>query len=657
MKEARAQSSIVQKYLDEAVYRAEMLADSISFLQFNAEENFTGSEDLRKSVSELLKRSVLNFDNMYAAFTTFIPNMLDSEDANYVNAGYVSSNEQGRFSPYWFKNTNNEVTLKIKSEQQISDASLTTSGQPNNFWYTCSINNQGICVIDPYSYDENGEMRLVSTITVPLRKEDTIIGVMGIDLKIDVLQSYANDADTALFDGAGNLSIISNNGLLVAGDSEPSEIGQLMSPQRGMSAQLQNWLSEGHPQSRWSDDQQILTVFMPIKLANTNWGIVITMPREKVLGDAISLDLLIEEQTAATFKTQILTGIALTLIGLFVIWIAAFKLVAPIKEVVARLQDIATGEGDLTQRLNVRNNDEIGELANWFNRFLDKLQGMIKEVIQTSDSMSKTSQEASELAVQFRQGSEAQFKETDMVATASEEMTQTSSVVVDNANHAVKVAYQAEQAAQTGREVVQQSEDSMQQLVTTMAEAVPIALELQNNSSNIDAILSVIESISEQTNLLALNAAIEAARAGEQGRGFAVVADEVRLLAGRAHDSAGQIRGVIEELQSGTQSVTRVISQGNDLAISAAEQVQKAVLSLTDISEFVEDIQRMNSQIVNAAEEQRSVSSEVNINVANIRELSQSILAQSEISEKVGEGIASLAMQQQLLVGQFKVNK
>ncbi|QUM88761.1 methyl-accepting chemotaxis protein [Moritella sp. 36] len=650
MSEANTQASIVQKYLDEATYRAEMLAESIAFLQFNAEENFTNSDELRNSVSELLKRSVQNFDNMHAAFTTFLPNTLDGEDANYANADYVSSNDQGRFSAYWYKNNQNEPTLTIKNEQQINNTTQAASGQANNFWYSCSITNKRMCVIEPYLYNENGATRLISPITVPLRKQGKIIGVTGIDLKIDVLQQYAQRADQALFTGAGKVRIVSNNGQLVASDDDNAPIGkQIADPQ------LKQWLANGVTQSQWSADQQSLTVFMPIKLSAVNWGIVITMPRETVMADALALNQLIEEQANETLKIQIITGIIVTLLGLLIIWFAAVKLVAPIKDVATRLQDIASGEGDLTQRLDVKSTDEVGELAIWFNRFLDKIQATIKDVIETSDAISKTSKEASEIAELSRQGSESQFREVDMVATASEEMTQTSALVLENADKAAEMACQAEQSAQGGQTVVQQSADTMQELVERMAMAVPIADELEKNSGNISTILSVIEGISEQTNLLALNAAIEAARAGEQGRGFAVVADEVRQLASRTHDSVDQIRVVIEDLQSGTRSVTTAIAEGNHLALETATQVKQAVNSLADISSFVTDIQSMNSEIVNAASEQKTVSTEVNGNVANIRDLSQSILDQSTTAEKIGHDIAKLSSQQQVLVGQFKV--
>lgn len=650
MSEANTQASIVQKYLDEAAYRAEMLAESILFLQLNAEDNFTSSELLRVSVSELLKRSVQNFDNMHAAFTTFMPDMLDSEDGNYIDASYVSSNDKGRFSPYWYKNDSNEATLSIKTEKQLNDKSALSNGQDKNSWYTCSIDNKRMCIIDPYLSNDAGVGSLVTTITVPLRKQGEIIGVTGIDLKIDILKQFAQQADQALFNGVGEVQIVSSNALLVAADGNTPTFSKLTSQ-----PQLQQWLSAGVTQSKWSADQQFLTVFMPIKLHAINWGIIITMPREEVLADALSLNNLIEQQVAQTLKVQVLTSLVVTLIGLIIIWFASLKLVAPIKNVALRLKDIASGEGDLTQRLEVSSADEVGELAIWFNRFLDKIQDTIKDVISTSDALSKTSKEAKNIAEQSRKGSESQFKEVDMVATASEEMTQTSALVLENADKAAVMASEAEKLTESGHLVVQQSANSMQELVEKMAMAVPIANALDKNSVNISDILSVIEGISAQTNLLALNAAIEAARAGEQGRGFAVVADEVRQLAQRTHDSIDQIRVVIEQLQLGTRSVTSAITEGNQLALETATQVTQAVSCLGDISLFFVDIERMSNEIVNAASEQNSVSSEVNGNVSNIRDLSQVILESSTEAEKIGQDIAKLSAQQQQLMKQFKV--
>ncbi len=228
--------------------------------------------------------------------------------------------------------------------------------------------------------------------------------------------------------------------------------------------------------------------------------------------------------------------------------------------------------------------------------------------------------------------------------------------MVQNAEVAVNAAGEANQAANAGREVIERSELEMMNLVDRMTHAVPVVQELAKNNANITDILTEIEGVSEQTNLLALNAAIEAARAGEQGRGFAVVADEVRNLASRTQDSVGQIREVIEKVQSGTQDVVDAIQEGNVLANGSAQQVKEAVEQLNNIFESISAINDMNSQIVRAAEEQQAVSGEVNQSVANIRDLSAKILEQAGESESVSQQIEKLSSRQKVLVQQFKVS-
>jgi methyl-accepting chemotaxis protein len=333
----------------------------------------------------------------------------------------------------------------------------------------------------------------------------------------------------------------------------------------------------------------------------------------------------------------------------------ASRLVNPIREVVARLDDIASGEGDLTQRLDVKSQDEIGQLATGFNKFLDKLQSIISDVVETTLQIGTTTEQSRIAAQKTRSSSDSQFKEVDLVATASEEMTQTAGLVVQNAEVAVSEAEKANVAADSGKKVIEQSQDEMVRLVERMTAAVPVVEELAKNNANITEILTVIEGISEQTNLLALNAAIEAARAGDQGRGFAVVADEVRSLASRTQSSVGEIRQVIEDVQKGTQDVVNAIQDGNDLANDSAQQVERAVSQLNNIFDAISSINDMNSQIVKAAEEQQSVSAEVNHSVSNIRDLSAQILSQAEESETVSTQIGNLSERQQQLVNQFKV--
>jgi methyl-accepting chemotaxis protein len=647
---AQLNSTEISEYLSEAIYRAEMLSSTALFLKKNSEDNFGESEALRTALNEMVRKSVLDFPTIEGAYLVFKPNALDSEDSNYVNADYVGSNDIGRFAPYWRSADDGQNAVnEVLTEKLLSD-------NENSERFSCPINDGNACVTSPRLISQGTEQFLATSISVPIVVDEEVIGFYGIDLKLDPLLVIAKDSDSSLFNGEGKIFIISLDGTLIASDDQALAIGQPFGGSSVSKDKVSSLLSGKKVESLWSEDGQWMTVFAPITVANQTWGVIFEMPRSSVLKDADELDSVITAQVESGVKVELLAGLLFAVLGLTVIAYTASRIVKPIREVVIRLNDIADGEGDLTQRLDVQSQDEIGQLAHGFNKFLDKLQSTIRQVIETTHSVADTTEQAKITAGETRRSSEAQFREVDLVATASEEMTQTASLVVHNAENAVHAAEQANESARIGQEVIKTSEAEMLNLVNTMNRAVPIVEDLARNNVNITDILEVIEGISEQTNLLALNAAIEAARAGEQGRGFAVVADEVRNLASRTQASVGEIRTVIEKVEKGTRDVVNAIQEGNSLANGTASHVQQAVSELNKIFDAISAINDMNSQIVKAAEEQQTVSAEVNQNVANIRDLSAQILEQAGESEAVGAEISSLSKQQQALVNQFKVS-
>ncbi|MEZ9056746.1 methyl-accepting chemotaxis protein [Vibrio pelagius] len=638
-----------QRYVDEAIYRAEMLAASAKFLKTNAEENFTPSEELRTALDEMIRRSVLDFDSILGAYLVFRPEMLDGEDGNYVDADYVGSNEVGRFAPYWKLADNGENVLSnVLSEQTLNDNS-------NSERFYCPLSSGQTCISTPKVVTSGGQSLLTSSISVPIMIDDTPIGFLGIDLRLDSLTQIVAKSDADLFDGNGALYVVSLDGSVIAADDTSISIGSQFVSTNTSNDQLTDFMFGGEAMTQWSENGEWLLAFAPVIAANQTWGVLLEIPRDSVVADADLLDAIISDKLSEGVKTELIAGGLFIVIGLGVIAFASLSIVKPIRQVVERLDDIASGEGDLTQRLEVKSQDEVGQLAQGFNRFLDKLQPTIKEVIATSEQVANTTSAAKSSASSTRQSSESQFKEVDLVATAAEEMTQTASLVVQNAEIAVGAASEANSSAKQGQQVIELSAGEMRKLVERMSSAVPIVEELAKNNTNITDILGVIEGISEQTNLLALNAAIEAARAGEQGRGFAVVADEVRNLASRTQASVGEIRQVIDKVQAGTQDVVEAIQEGNILANDTALHVQNAVEDLGSIFTSIEAISDMNNQIVRAAEEQQSVSGEVNQSVVNIRDLSAQILEQASRSEEQGNQIDTLSQQQQALVNQFKV--
>ncbi|OCH68146.1 methyl-accepting chemotaxis protein [Vibrio splendidus] len=638
-----------QRYVDEAVYRAEMLAASAQFLKNNADENFTPSEELRTALDEMVRRSVLNFDSIQGAYLVFQPDLLDGEDANYVDADYVGSNEKGRFAPYWKVADNGEnVLANVLSEPILSDDS-------NSERFYCPLSSGQTCISTPRVVNSGGTALLTSSISVPILVDDVAIGFLGIDLRLDGLTSVVTQSDQSLFDGAGAVYVVSLDGSVIASDDSSVAVGSVFQSDNTNSDLMTDFIFGGEVTTQWSENGEWLLAFAPVTAANQTWGVLFEIPRESVVADANRLDSIISTKISEGIQTEVIAGVIFILFGLAIIAFSSLSIVKPIRQVVERLNDIASGEGDLTQRLEVKSQDEIGQLSQGFNLFLDKLQHTIKEVIQTTEQVASTTSQAKASASSTRESSESQFKEVDLVATAAEEMTQTAGLVVQNAEVAVDAACEANRSARQGQQVIELSAGEMRKLVERMSSAVPIVEELAKNNGNITEILSVIEGISEQTNLLALNAAIEAARAGEQGRGFAVVADEVRNLASRTQSSVGEIRAVIDKVHAGTQDVVEAIQEGNILANDTALHVQNAVEDLGSIFTSIEEISDMNSQIVRAAEEQQSVSGEVNQSVVNIRDLSAKILEQAAASEQVGSEIEQLSQQQQKLVNQFKV--
>ncbi|MGL6050070.1 MAG: methyl-accepting chemotaxis protein, partial [Aeromonas salmonicida] len=291
----------------------------------------------------------------------------------------------------------------------------------------------------------------------------------------------------------------------------------------------------------------------------------------------------------------------------------------------------------------------------WFNSFLNKLQSTISQVIDTVAGTRASAEQAAQVAERTSAGMQAQYQEVDLVATAFEELSATALQVAGNANSAVAAANQADTSAQEGKYVVADTQEAMRKLMAVISDAKPVVERLAANSDNINDILVVIQGIAEQTNLLALNAAIEAARAGEQGRGFAVVADEVRNLAGRTQNAIVEIQTLTGQLQSGTEAVVKAIMTGHSQADVTLTKVDLSVSVLEQIIHAVATIHQMNEQIARAAQEQSGVADEINRNVSNIRDVSHTIRAEAATSAENGRELSALADKQQQLVGQFKV--
>ena len=357
-------------------------------------------------------------------------------------------------------------------------------------------------------------------------------------------------------------------------------------------------------------------------------------------------------QIGKSLAVYVVFIILLLLAGSFFI---AKSIVLPIRKTTLLLEDLSKGEGDLTTRLPVQGEDEIAKLSTSFNEFVDKIQRIIISVQKSSSEVELAVSELVSTSAESVAGTEQQNAETTQIATASNEMVSTINEIANSAATAAGLAQGAHKEALHGKNVVTESADSVTNLSTEIQSASSVIIELDNECGSIDSVLSVIKGIAEQTNLLALNAAIEAARAGEQGRGFAVVADEVRTLAGRTQGATLEINEIIDQLQNKAKEAVAAIENSASIANIAVEQANKASDSLDTISDAVNAISDANDHIATAAEEQSAVTREIDERVLVIADLANATNERALHISNNSEDLKQLGQNVTEIMNTFKV--
>ncbi|WP_198531443.1 methyl-accepting chemotaxis protein [Salinivibrio sp. IB868] len=362
------------------------------------------------------------------------------------------------------------------------------------------------------------------------------------------------------------------------------------------------------------------------------------------------------EQTldAQIFRLTLL-GISTVIITVLLVSWFAQRIGEPVKNMLDKLNDIASGEGDLTQRLHVHGYDEIAQLGHAFNRFVEKLQHTIQRVAQVTAQVNSTACDMAQQTSAVAEKLQTHDNETEQVVTAVTEMSSAAQEVAQNTTQVADAATSATQDAQNAQAQVRESEASVEKLVAKMSESSGQVDQLKAQSDKITSVLSVIGEIAEQTNLLALNAAIEAARAGEQGRGFAVVADEVRTLASRTQTSTHEIRDMLDGLHVHVDSAVKTIADSDQECQSMATISAQIGERITSVSAAFSQVNDMTSQIASAASEQTTVTEDIHRNLVSIRDIVASLLNSSEASSHAAEELSSLGQDLDTLVGQFKV--
>lgn len=504
-----------------------------------------------------------------------------------------------------------------------------------------------------YGYVDSGAERLINIdidgatgelalfIDYRVEKEGKLVGVAGMGLRMTELSSLIHDFS---FGEHGKVFLVRNDGLIqVHPDSAFSGKRQLGEQLGAAAAKAVMSGGEGLRNGRFSrDGETYLALGLPLR--DLNWTLVAEVPEAEIYA-----------QMHQTVGLTSLIGGAVAMLSLLLVVLLARGLVRPIRRVTAALVQIGSGAGDLSHRLDDSRQDELGDLARGFNRFLDSQRRLIGEVLQTSERLHLAVEQVTQVVDNTAERSGRQQEMTEMVATAVHEMGLTVQDIARNAGDAAQASQLARDEALQAREVVQRSIRGIEGMSGDIGKAADAVSQLADEVASIDELLAVIRSISEQTNLLALNAAIEAARAGEMGRGFAVVADEVRTLARRTQLSTDEVQQMIQRLKQGAGSAVSSMQAGQQATGSGVESSQRTGASLGAITDQVEHISDMNHQVATATEEQSAVTEEINRTVQGISDLARETAAEVQGCREECQALRGFADDLARQMGGFKL--
>nr|WP_319554634.1 methyl-accepting chemotaxis protein [uncultured Vibrio sp.] len=482
---------------------------------------------------------------------------------------------------------------------------------------------------------------LLVTIAEPVMKNGQFIGVVGADVLIDQLISDVINIDAG--ENSQAMLIDMNEGTFLAHPDKSLTLKPITSLSKDFSRQaIERAAEEGNIENTSIKGVDKLYYFN--KVPGTHWMFAIEMDKAtEEAGNALLLrDLLI---TAVMITIAVIVAVS---------WLVGF-LFRDLNRVSHALEEIASGEGDLTQRLEPRSDDEVGKLAENFNRFVGNMHTMVTTLSHVSSSLSEQARTTAQQAEERSQRISYQQDEINMVATAVNEMAAATQEIAGNADSTANNSEEAVQACAHGSSQVVQTQNSIQNLAQEVQVATEVIQDLEAHGNSINTILSTIQDIAEQTNLLALNAAIEAARAGEQGRGFAVVADEVRVLSQRTHASTKEIQETIEMLQGTTKKAVGIMGDSRALADTSVDDANSAAASLTQIHSAVEQINDMATQIASAAEEQASVTTEITRNTEGIRDVSNELSAEAHQAAEQAAYLSELSHELEQEIKRFKL--
>lgn len=505
-------------------------------------------------------------------------------------------------------------------------------------WYQMAQQQAGKTVITAPYQGVTGQA-MVSVAKTIINPQGKMVGVQSLDVTLGTLTDIVSNIKIGK---TGYLILIDGSGTVLA---DPNNAENNFKPLNELNTPIYQSLKKNLNNSAFSvDNDGTMLEATNYFSKSLNWRFVAVIEQQEVL-----------ESTYTMSKLILL--IAIVMIALFVgvgIFLAN-RIVYPIEKVSDGLKEIASGEGDLSKRLQVIGNDEVAQLAKWFNQFLETINTLVKEINHKSETLNEAAQTSGHQIDEIKRTSHEQEASSEQAAHGTAQLANVASQVSDDCQLAANDIDAAEQSALQGNKVIQQAVKEVNALNVSLTESASAMTVLEKESENITKILDVIRGIAEQTNLLALNAAIEAARAGEQGRGFAVVADEVRTLAKRSHDSTEEIDKVLTNLIEQTRQVSSKMASSVDYSSRAIEQAEQAHGAFDSIASLVKQVKVLISQINHATNEQSDAVMEVDRDIQGVSNSVKEIANSADTLADGASQLVELSNELRNLVDRFRV--
>jgi methyl-accepting chemotaxis protein len=608
------------------------------------------SAEARLALDHDIKNALLANHYSYAAYAVLEPDIFDGNDSAFAGSTEAGANESGRVATFWSRNIHGDISHAVIDEALLAD-------KQTNHWYRCAIDNNKLCVLQPYNYDFTEGTAVVSTIALPVSVDGMAKGMVGFDLRLDFVQALLERVNSELFGGQGSLYLVSPGGVIAGYSGAPQRVGTSLNSTDWIGLDRLRELSDNGQAKLESLPDGYFNLTLPIPLVEgaAPWIAVYRIKQDVASADAVALRADLASSARRTGLQQTGISVLLASLGLLLMaWLCGHALL-PLQHMRTLMESLAKGSGDLTLSLPVKGGDEVGALALSVNGFLAGLRGLLLEVRNSQELVGERTRTSFELGRASTLHIERQHSEIGEVVTAINQMACSVEQIARNAATAAIAAQRSHGAAQESGAIIRQGSSEVRRLLEEVGVVQVIVRELDADSVRIALIMQLIRGVAEQTNLLALNAAIEAARAGEHGRGFAVVADEVRALAARTQKSSGEIENIVNGIREGTQRAVVAIERSLMHLHGSVAHADSAEGALQGIVGAAGEISDLTSQIAISVEQQSAVTEEVSRNIIAVGQMAEEI---NQLAISAEQEQAQVAKQMKELgqhIGRFKL--